>query len=230
MWAMELVRRVELIKLDSAALADAAEADLTSPIPSCPGWTMADLVRHVLQVHRSWGRIVGEGLMEPKWSEAPMPPDDQLVAEFRANAIRFADVIGATEPDKPCWTWGPTQDAAFVQRFQVQEVALHRYDAEAAVGTPGPIAADGAADAIELDNQLLPDAAAGATSAFTVIATDAPLEITMTAKPDLPVAGTLRGGASDLLLVFWKRLPLDAVDVTGDREAIADAIAAVDID
>jgi uncharacterized protein (TIGR03083 family) len=230
MWAMDLARRAELIRQDSAALADAAEADLTAPIPSCPDWAMGDLVRHVLQVHRSWGRIVGEGLMEPKWSEAPMPPDDQLVAEFRANSIWFADVLGATDPDQPCWTWGPTHDAAFVQRFQVQEVALHRYDAEAAVGTPGPIAADGAADAIELDSRLLPAAAAGATSAFTLIATDAPLEITMTAKPDLPVVGTLRGGAGDLLLVLWERLPLDAVDVTGDRDAIADAIAAVDID
>jgi uncharacterized protein (TIGR03083 family) len=227
---MDLARRVELIKLDSAALADAAEQDLAAPIPSCPDWDMADLVRHVLQVHRSWGRIVGEGLTEPRWSEAPMPPDDQLVDEFRTNAIRFADVLGTTDPDSPCWTWGPTQNAAFVQRFQVQEVALHRFDAESAVGKPGPIAADGAADAIELDRQLLPAAATGAQSAFAVVATDVPLEITMSAKPELPVVGTLRGGASDLLLVFWKRLPLEAVDVTGDRAAIAAAIAAVDID
>src|SRR4051812_18611801 len=157
---------------------------------------MADLVRHILQVHRSWGRIVGEGLMEPDWSEAPLPENDTLVAEFRANAIWFADVLGTTDPAKPCWTWGPEDNAGFVQRFQVQEAALHRWDAESAVGEPRPIAADGAADAIELVNDLLPNAAEGAASAFEVVATDAPLDIIMTAGHDLPLAGTLRGGAS----------------------------------
>jgi hypothetical protein len=46
---MDLVRRVELIKLDSAALADAADADLRVRIPTCPEWDMAGLVRHLLR-------------------------------------------------------------------------------------------------------------------------------------------------------------------------------------
>ncbi len=225
---MDLARRVELIKLDSAALADAAGTDLHAPVPSCPEWDLAGLVRHVLQVHRSWGRIVGERIMEESsWSEDPLPPDDEVVAEFRANAIQFADLLGATDPAQPCWTWGPEQNAGFVQRFQVQEAALHRWDAENAVGEPRPIAADGAADSIEQVSHLLPLIGAGMPSAYEVVATDAPLEITLTPEPTLPVAGRLRGTASDLLLVGWKRLPLDAVDVTGDRDAIAAAIDAI---
>jgi uncharacterized protein (TIGR03083 family) len=227
---VDLARRVELITLDSAALADAAGTDLRVRIPACPEWDMAALVRHILQVHRSWCLIVDEGRMEPDWSEAPMPPDDELVAGFRADAIRFAAVLGATDPAKPCWTWGPEQNAGFVQRFQVQEAALHRRDAEQAVGNARPIAADGAADAIELVNLLLPAAAPGLRSAFGVTATDAPLDVTMGSAPDLPVVGALRGGASDLLLVLWKRLPLDAVEATGDVDLIAAAIAAIDID
>ena len=227
---MHLSRRVELIELDSAALADAAEQDLAAVIPSCPGWTMADLVRHVLQVHRSWCRIVAEGRTEPDWSEAPMPPDVELVAEFRANAARFAAVLGATDPEAPCWTWGPEQNAGFVQRFQVQEAALHRWDAESAVGAPRPIAPDGAADAIALDNTLLADAARGAEAGFEVVTPDTPFGMTISASPDLPVVGSLRGTASDLLLVLWKRLPLGSVEVTGDADAIAAAIAAIDID
>ncbi|MGZ4688696.1 MAG: maleylpyruvate isomerase family mycothiol-dependent enzyme [Acidimicrobiia bacterium] len=227
---MDLTRRVELIELDSAALADAAERDLRAPIATCPGWDMAELVRHVLQVHRSWGRIVGEGRMAPEWSDAPLPPDDEVVAEFRANAIWFTDVLGSTDPGTPCWTWGPEQNAGFVQRFQVQEIALHRRDAEQAVGEAGPVAADGAADAIALVNELLPAAASGMQRAFQVVATDTPLDITMSAKPELPIVGSLCGGASDLLLVLWKRLPLETVDATGDVEAIAAAISAIDID
>jgi uncharacterized protein (TIGR03083 family) len=227
---VDLARRVDLIKADSAALADAADQDLAARIPSCPDWSMADLVRHLLQVHRSWGRIVSEGIMEPSWSEAPLPENDTVVAEFRANAIWLADVLGATDPATPCWTWGPEQNAGFVQHFQVQEAALHRWDAESAVGIPRPIATDGAADALELDNDLLPLVAKDVPAAFTVVATDAPFEITMTPSPELPVAGSLRGTASDLLLVFWKRLPLDTVDVTGDPTAVAAAIASIDID
>src|SRR6185295_3922292 len=135
-----------------------------------------DLVRHVLQVHRSWCRIVGEGLTEPDWSEEPMPDDADLVPAFLAGAARFTDILGATDPAKPCWTWGPEQNAGFVQRFQVQEAALHRRDAQEAVGDAGPIATDGAADAIELVNLLLPAVTPGMCAAFRVIATDAPLD------------------------------------------------------
>lgn len=170
---MDLSRRVELIGQDSAALADAADGNLGVAIPTCPEWDMAGLVRHILAVHRSWCRIVGDGLMEPDWSKEPMPPDDTLVAEFRAQTTRFADVLGATDPAKPCWTWGPEQNAGFVQRFQVQEAALHRRDAQQAVGDATPIAADGAADAIELDELLFPLAAPGMRAAFQVVATDA---------------------------------------------------------
>ncbi len=227
---MHLARRVELITTDSNALADAAARDLTAPIPSCPDWVMADLVRHIFAVHESWCRIVAEGLAEPDWPEHSFPPDDELVEAFRAHAEHFAEVLGATDPEAPCWTWGPEQNAGFVQRFQVQEAALHRWDAESAVGTAGPIAADGAADAIELDNALLPAAAPGAQAAFEVITTDTPFSTTISARPDLPVVGSLQGTAGDLLLVLWKRLPVTAVTTTGDADAIAQAIAAINID
>ena len=60
--------------------------------------------------------------------------------------------------------------------------------------------------------------------------TDTPFGMTISASPDLPVVGSLRGTASDVLLVLWKRLPLGSVEVTGDAKAIAAAIAAIDID
>jgi hypothetical protein len=52
----------------------------------------------------------------------------------------------------------------------------------------------------------------------------------MSAAPDLPVAGALCGPAGDLLLVGWKRLPIESVQVTGDAGAIAAAIDAINID
>ena len=85
---MDLSRRVEIIDQQSDALADAAGQDLTASIVSCPGWTMVDLVQHVLQVQRSWKHIVETHATAPDWSEDPMPDDDELVDEFRGERAR----------------------------------------------------------------------------------------------------------------------------------------------
>jgi uncharacterized protein (TIGR03083 family) len=227
---VDLSRRVELIATDSRALAAAAERDLTARITCCPDWSMADLVRHVLQVHRSWCRIVELGITEPDWSEEPLPGDAELLPAFLANAERLTDVLGATDPQKPCWTWGPEQNAGFVQRFQVQEAALHRWDAQEAIGPPDPIATDGAADSLVQLEGIMPLAAPDATTGYTLLATDAPVDVTLRANADATIVGTVRGTASDLLLADWRRVPVASLEVTGDAAAVTAAIAAADLD
>jgi uncharacterized protein (TIGR03083 family) len=227
---MELSRRVELIATDSRALAAAGERDLTARITFCPDWSMADLVRHVLQVHRSWCRIVEQGLTEPDWSEDPLPGDGDLVAEFLGNAERFAEVLGRTDPEQPCWTWGPEQNAGFVQRFQVQEASLHRWDAQEALGPPDPIATDGAADSLVQLEGIMPLFAPDATAGYTLLATDAPVDVTLRPSDDAEIVGSLRGTASDLLLAYWQRIPVESLEVTGDAAAVTAAIAAADLD
>jgi uncharacterized protein (TIGR03083 family) len=226
---MELARRAGSIRADSDMLADAAAGHLAVTVPSCPDWTVADLVRHVLQVHRSWYRIVDERIMTPDFVDAPMPEDAVLVEEFRAGAHRFADLLARTDPESPCWTWGTSQTAGFVQRFQVQEAALHRWDAERASGDPAPLAADGATDAVALFADLLPIVTDDPPYAFTVEITDAvggPDRVEMLSTLGLSHAGTLRGTASDVLLVLWRRLPVTAVDVAGDPAALEAALLA----
>jgi Mycothiol maleylpyruvate isomerase N-terminal domain len=45
---MDDSRFLDCLAADYAALRQAAAAaELTAPVPSCPGWTMADLVAHV---------------------------------------------------------------------------------------------------------------------------------------------------------------------------------------
>ncbi len=62
-----------------------------------------------------------------------------------------------------------------------------------------------------------PIAAPDATTGFTLLATDA------------PVVGALHGAASDLLLAYWRRIPVESLDVTGDAAAVTAAIAAADL-
>src|SRR3954454_6685615 len=131
---MELSRRTEVIRRESDTLADVARGHFDVAIPTCPAWTMRDLVRHVFDVRRGWDHIVRAGLLEPSFPGQLDVPDDELLDEFVKNAHTFADLLEETDPDKPCWTWGPTNTAGFVQHFQVQETALHRWDGQHAIG------------------------------------------------------------------------------------------------
>ena len=49
----------------------------------------------------------------------------------------------------PVWTWAPQQDIAFIRRHQVQEAAVHHWDAVRAAGGQLAIEAPVAADSIE---------------------------------------------------------------------------------
>ena len=227
---MDLSRRTALIRSDSIALATAARrAGLDTAVPSCPGWTVRDLLAHIWRVHRFWHATIEEGRSEPIEVDEPDPPDDDLIDAFADSAVRFIDLLAATDPGKPCWTWGNDQNAGFVQRFQVQEAALHRWDAENAAGTPGPLAPDGAADSIEMLAEMLPEWYASPPASYSVEATDAPMTASFFAGTGAPPAGTLRGPAGDLLLVLWRRLPLETVEVDGDIAVIRNTLEAAPV-
>ncbi|MEE3922372.1 maleylpyruvate isomerase N-terminal domain-containing protein [Micromonospora sp. BRA006-A] len=55
--------RLRLIDDRSAAFRDAVAAapDLDAPVPTCPGWTLFDLARHIGQGRRSWAATVAAG-------------------------------------------------------------------------------------------------------------------------------------------------------------------------
>src|SRR6185312_10928831 len=53
------------IGADTSALADAVERDPAAPVPSCPGWTAADLAWHLLEVQFFWATVVERRLQDP---------------------------------------------------------------------------------------------------------------------------------------------------------------------
>lgn len=226
---MRLALRTELIVRETEALAEAARQDLDAPVPTCPGWTMHDLARHVVDLHRFWGHVVAHRLMHPEEPGGELPPDEYLLEEMVEGARRFAAVLESTDASTPCWTWAPQQNAGFVARFHVQEAAIHRWDGEAAVGTPAPIAASIASDALALLASIWSTLAPEAPSAFRVDAVDTPLVVELRTAREQSLTGTLRGTASELLLVVWRRLPLRAVHVDGDLQAVGAALGALDL-
>jgi len=225
---------VTAITEHSAGFAAAARGRLDARVEHCPGWSVADLVAHVVGVHWFWAEVVEQRLHEPPSAEhrPQRPDDDDLLATFEAGAERLVRILGDAEPQERVWTWAPAQqDGAFVIRHQVQEIAVHHWDAAHAVGETVMIGADAAADAVEefltVSVSSAEDPADPARPAlggtFALRCTDTPAQwrVSVGAEPGtvLTTAGAghdlpaISATASDLLLWLYERVALDPGDV-----------------
>lgn len=106
-----------------------------APVPSCPGWRLADLGWHLTEVQYFWACIVEGALAEPG-EVAPLqrPADDELADTFARHTARLADALAARSPDDACWSWHAAGGSVgWVRRRQAHEALVHRVDAEQAV-------------------------------------------------------------------------------------------------
>ena len=146
---MENRRLLSTLADDYARLRDVAARDLAAPVPSCPGWTVADLVRHVSEVylHKT------EAMRLVEWPD-PWPPDlsaeEPLALLDRAYGALTAQFAARAPSDKAVTWFGPDQSVGFWIRRMAQESVIHRVDAELALREPiAPIPADLAVDGID---------------------------------------------------------------------------------
>jgi uncharacterized protein (TIGR03083 family) len=139
----------------SAGFAEVTRGNLDARVEHCPDWSVADLVWHLTEVHWFWATIAEERLdAPPDQSRRPERPDDTvLVDAFAAGAARLTRVLREADQSATCWTWAPQrQDVAFITRHQVQEAAVHHWDAVnalAGVGGRLGIEDDVAVDCVE---------------------------------------------------------------------------------
>ncbi len=116
-------------------------ADLTAPVPTCPGWTLGNLLRHVGGAHRWAERVVRTR------SAGPVPHDqvDDVAGDDTGDAAALGDWVAegaallaatlrAAGPEAPVWTPAPGGTPVFWARRMLFETVLHRADAVAAVG------------------------------------------------------------------------------------------------
>jgi len=224
------------IRRDSAAFADAAEGNLTARVEHCPDWSVADLVRHLTEVHWFWATIAEGSLPEPP-DDATRPArgsDDELLPAFRDGAARLVSVLGAADQAAPAWTWADQKDVAFITRHQVQEAAVHAWDAVNAAGGAHVIDAAAAADAVDefltfslaTEDDARQEALPPLDGRLVLRATDTDTDWTVR---DGAVPGSVRvepgardgdpvlaAPASDLLLWLYGRVDLDLGDVPAD--------------
>lgn len=218
-WLAHLRADIDRILLTPPESLDAA-------VDACPGWDVADLLGHHAGV---FAFVTAQLRAEPGAEMATFdpPPDGPALDVFAEAARGLLDALDATDPDehRPNWAGAPT--AAFWFRRMAQETAIHRWDAQAAVGEPEPIDTALAIDGVdELADTFLRFAEqrgiTGEGETVHLHATDDDLapgagewmfafgpegvEVTHEhGKGDM--AG--RGSASDLLLFVWNRRPVE---------------------
>jgi Mycothiol maleylpyruvate isomerase N-terminal domain/MDMPI C-terminal domain len=152
--AMDSSRYLESLAADFALLRAAVlAAGLDAPVPTCPGWTVAGLIRHVGEVylHKTLAMRLGDFPGEQDW-----PTDLEALPPLDLLDRTYADLVTeltTRDPDSPAPSWyRPEPTVRFWLRRMAQETVIHRLDAElaaqAATGwavspVPDDIAADG---------------------------------------------------------------------------------------
>jgi uncharacterized protein (TIGR03083 family) len=232
---MRTQEQVAALDSEGRLLIEAADAaGLDAAVPTCPGWRVRDLLHHVGGVHRWAASFVRDGRLDPadppQESFFAQPPDADLGEWFRAGHVALVTALRTADPGLSCWSFLPAPSPlAFWARRQAHETAIHRVDAQAALGrvtavTP-EFAVDGVAELLECffarsRGRLVADPAVR----LGVRATDTGHAWTVHIEPAgrrvVPEAQeadlVLRGAAAELYRLLWNRSDLDAVHAEGD--------------
>ncbi|KUM88434.1 MULTISPECIES: maleylpyruvate isomerase family mycothiol-dependent enzyme [Streptomyces] len=223
-------------------------ADTSVPVPTCPGWDLGRLLRHVGGDHRWAEDIVRTRATEPTDDDMVNDPaayahlhDSALGGWLVEGASRLAGTLRAAGPDVPVWTPADEelvqQSAMFWARRMTYETLLHRADAALVTGAEFVVEDSFAVDAVEewLEFATVPEAyeplpgvpellGHGRSLGFDTGAAGAWL---LDLGGDRPVwrrgtgaaAVSVRGPVRDLLLFLYDR-PAPGVETRGDAELL----------
>ena len=231
----------EALRRDAPALLIAASAaDAAARIESCPEWTPADLVWHVGNVHAFFCSSVRDRWDDPAAYVRPdRPVHDEAVFDFAAAAAdELIAVLLAADPAMPVRTRSGHGTVSWVSRRMAHETAVHRFDAERAAGRDYRVEAELASDGVDeyLDFVLPRTVSKGLRldGSVHLHCTDVSGEWIIEPGDDgtyevrrehTKGAAAVRGPAHELLMVLWRRLPLEVVDVIGDRAVAAQLVS-----
>jgi uncharacterized protein (TIGR03083 family) len=217
-------------------------ADPSTPVPTCPDWTLKQLFRHVGRGNRWAAQIIADRRsqpLDPRDVRDGKPPDDldAAIEWLNKGAQLIIDSIDRVGPDTRVWTFLGARRCGWWIRRRLHEATVHRADAAIALGMEYELSSELAADAIsewiervsvEARPRALPlqagrtlhlhatDDGLGPTGEWT-ITSDAEDGITWShdhGKGDV----ALRGKAKDLLLAVVRRRAVadGGIEVFGD--------------
>ena len=230
---MEYAEHIEAVERETSAFTRTLmRGDADAQVPSCPEWTLRDLAKHVGGVQGFWTHVLAEGTGRPKpaFDDEPGPSAGLWLVQIGGFLV---NELKAASADTKVWTWNPAdQSAAFAARRMAHETAVHRFDAQMAIGKPEPIEPALAADGIEEIFVMVdawPESGRGEGQTLHLHSAEGD-EWLITMNPDgLDIKRehakgdlALRGAVSDLELVLYDRPPIGDVERLGD-ESVLDA-------
>lgn len=236
----EIVAQTDLLR------AHLKGTDLTTPVPSCPGWNVGQLVRHLGGGQR-WAAetvrtIATQPLPDEEFRElsAYAHEDAEAIDPWLAeSAERLADALSAAGPGTAVWTPlpdGPATTAFWARRY-AYETVIHRADAALALGADFAVETDVALDAIdewmelgslplhlEIHPRMRELLGPGRTLHLHATDTDAEWVVDLTGdviswrRTHEKAAVAVRAPLTDLLLIVYRRRPPkgDGIDVFGN--------------
>ena len=240
-----------------AAVACAPDLDL--PVPTCPEWTLVDLVQHMGEGRRAWAATIDAG--PDASAKAAAPPGDATAPREREALLGWLaestqlllDALREAGPDRGCWVWwGKSQSpqtCGAVARHQLHEIAVHTYDAQLTVGAPEPVPEEVALDGVEeflftlcTTTEAWPHEPAvieyhategrswrnwlsdeGARAAR--LSTPGTLAATATGEVPETIDASVEGSASELVLAFYGRIPLNSLKLDDSRSVFDQFVA-----
>ncbi|BBY23150.1 maleylpyruvate isomerase family mycothiol-dependent enzyme [Mycobacterium stomatepiae] len=219
------------------------DVDDSLTVPTCPGWSLKQLFRHVGRGDRWAAQIVRDQLDEPldvRSVEGGKPPPDpaDAIPWLHGGAQRLLDAVEFSGVETPVWTFLGERPANWWIRRRLHETSVHRADAAIALGSEFSLEPAVAADGI---TEFLERIAiqAGSGGAALPLADDHTLHLHAT-DPGLGEAGewtvgisgtgiawshqhgkgsvALRGAATELLLALARRTALadTGIELFGD--------------
>ena len=239
---MDRATTLDAVDLESSRFLVAVSsgtASLDTPVSSCPGWDVAQLVNHLGVIYSRVALVVASRMVKaPDRRQLPTAPDGEaLIGWFAEQRTAMLGALEAADDETRVWNFtadtpGPV---SFWSRRTTHETLIHRVDAELAQGfQPAAAMPEVAADAVsEFFELYFPRSKTklvetGSGDSLHLHATDVPgAEWTVEAGPDgttishghAKAAGvSLSGTAFDLACWTWGRLPTRRLEVVGDQQ------------
>jgi uncharacterized protein (TIGR03083 family) len=212
--------------------------DPSTSVPTCPGWSLSQLFRHVGRGDRWAAQIVADRVdhyLDPRTVEGGKPPadPDEAIDWLHDGAQRLIDAVEHVGVETPVWTFLGSRPAYWWVRRRLHEATVHRADAALALTLDYTLTPELSADAISEwlervaavaghDDAPLPlqdgqsihlhatDPGLGAAGEWTIRADGG--RITWSHGHDKG-AVALRGGAVDLLLAVMRRVAVVDTDI-----------------
>jgi uncharacterized protein (TIGR03083 family) len=210
-----------------------AAGDPVAPVPTCPGWNLTRLFRHVGGGDRWAAQIVvdrAQQAIDPRTVPEGRPPDGigANLEWLHAGALKLTDAVAVGGGDTEVWTFIGPRPATWWVRRRLHETVVHRADAAIATGTRFNADPVIAADAISEWLDIATARGGVPRDTIHLHATDGDLHTTGEwtiaeglwshehSKGDV----ALRGPASDLLLALTRRKAIGetAIELFGDAQ------------